>query len=170
MVKVLYNGDIQEEVLQGKKIAIIGYGSQGHSHALNLRESGFDVVVGVRPGSEGWARAEAAGITPLAPAEAAEGADVIGIFVPDQIQAKLYADVVAPALRPGAAVLFAHGFNIHYGLVEPPADVDVVMVAPKGPGHLVRRLYQQGAGVPGLIAVERDATGNAQALALAWAS
>jgi ketol-acid reductoisomerase len=167
---VLYDADADLSVLSGRRIAIIGYGSQGHAHALNLRDSGFDVVVGVRPGSAGWQRAEADGLAPVAPAEAVEGADVIGLFVPDQIQAQLWADVVAPALRPGTAALFAHGFNIHYGLIEPPADVDVIMVAPKGPGHLVRRLYQQGAGVPALIAVQQSASGRGRDLALAWAS
>ncbi len=149
--------------------AVRGYGSQGHAHALSLRDSGADVTVGVRPGSAGWSRAEDHGWTPQSPADAVEGADVIGLFVPDHVQRALWDEVVAPALRPGVTVLFAHGFNIHFGQIVPPGDVNVIMVAPKGPGHLVRRLYREGAGVPALVAVHQDATGDARALALAWA-
>ncbi len=169
MAKVYYESDGDFGALAGRRIAIIGYGSQGHAHALSLRDSGADVVVGVRPESEGWRRAEGHGFTPVTPAEAVEGADVIGLFVPDHVQGALWSEVIAPALRPGASVLFAHGFNIHFGQIAPPADVNVIMVAPKGPGHLVRRLYSEGAGVPALFAVYQDATGDAKALCLAWA-
>src|SRR4051794_10616676 len=133
MATLLYDADANPGLLEGRRIAVLGYGSQGHAHALNLRDGGADVVVGVRPGSEGWARAEKDGFEPRAPREAADGADIIGIFVPDHVQTELWESAVAPALRPGTTVLFAHGFNIHFGAVEPPADVDVIMVAPKGP-------------------------------------
>jgi ketol-acid reductoisomerase len=169
MAKVLYETDGDFGVLQHRKIAIIGYGSQGHAHALSLKDSGADVTVGVRPGSDGWRRAESHGWTPVAPEEAVQGADVIGVFVPDHVQRAVWDAVVAPVLRPGTTVLFAHGFTIHFGQITPPGDVNVVMVAPKGPGHLVRRLYNEGAGVPALIAVHQDATGEARAVALAWA-
>jgi ketol-acid reductoisomerase len=169
MPNVYYESDGDFGVLAGRKIAVLGYGSQGHAHSLNLKESGANITVGVRPGSDGWRRAESHGWTPAAPPDAVQGADVIGIFVPDHIQKSLWDDVVAPALRPGTTVLFAHGFNIHFGQVVPPQDVNVIMVAPKGPGHLVRRLYSEGAGVPALIAVYHDATGDAKAIALAWA-
>jgi ketol-acid reductoisomerase len=169
MAKVLYEADGDFDALRGKKIAIIGYGSQGHAHTLNLRESGADVTVGVRPGSAGWKRAEQHGLTPVTPAEAVVGADVIGIFVPDHVQKQVWEDVIAPTLKPGATVLFAHGFCIHFGQIVPPADVDVIMVAPKGPVHLVRRTYKEGAGVPALIAIYQDASGEAKTTALAWA-
>ncbi len=169
MPKLYYESDGDFSVLSGRKIAVIGYGSQGHAHALNLKESGATVTVGVRPGSDGWKRAEAHGWTPQAPADAVKDADVIGIFVPDHVQKQVWEDVVAPALRPGSTVLFAHGFCIHFGQIVPPADVNVIMVAPKGPGHLVRRLYSEGAGVPALIAIYQDATGDAKAISLAWA-
>jgi ketol-acid reductoisomerase len=169
MPKLYYESDGDFSALSGRKIAVLGYGSQGHAHALNLKESGASVTVGVRPGSDGWKRAEAHGWTPQAPADAVRDADVIGIFVPDHVQRQIWDDVVAPALRPGVTVLFAHGFCIHFGQIVPPADVNVIMVAPKGPGHLVRRLYTEGAGVPALIAIYQDATGDAKALALAWA-
>jgi len=169
MPKLYYESDGDFSVLSGRKIAVIGYGSQGHAHALNLKESGASVTVGVRPGSDGWKRAEAHGWTPQSPADAVKDADVIGIFVPDHVQKQVWDDVVAPALRPGSTVLFAHGFCIHFGQIVPPADVNVIMVAPKGPGHLVRRLYSEGAGVPALIAIYQDATGDAKAISLAWA-
>ncbi len=169
MPKLYYESDGDFSVLSGRKIAVIGYGSQGHAHALNLKESGASVTVGVRPGSDGWKRAEAHGWTPQSPADAVKDADVIGIFVPDHVQRQVWNDVVAPALRPGSTVLFAHGFCIHFGQIVPPADVNVIMVAPKGPGHLVRRLYSEGAGVPALIAIYQDATGDAKAISLAWA-
>ena len=163
MTKLYYDADADLSLLHGRRIAVIGYGSQGHAHALNLKESGCDVVVGVRPGSEGWARAEADGWQPQSPADAVVGADIIGIFVPDHIQVELWNDVILPALGPRSTVLFAHGFNIHFGTIVPPKDVDVIMVAPKGPGHLVRRLYSQGEGVPALIAMPagRDRRGAA---------
>jgi ketol-acid reductoisomerase len=170
MTKLYYDADADLSILRGRKIATLGYGSQGHAHALNLKESGCDVTVGVRPGSEGWARAEADGWTPKSPADAVADAEIIGIFVPDHVQAELWNSVVLPALRPRSTVLFAHGFNIHFGTIVPPKDVDVIMVAPKGPGHLVRRLYQNGEGVPALIAIEQDASGEAQQTALAWSS
>ena len=169
MPKLYYESDGDFSVLKGRKIAVIGYGSQGHAHALSLKDSGANVTVGVRPGSDGWRRAEAHGWTPQSPADAVEGADVIGLFVPDHIQKSVWETVIAPTLRPGTTVLFAHGFCIHFGQIVPPADVNVIMVAPKGPGHLVRRLYNDGAGVPALIAVYQDATGDARAIALAWA-
>ena len=169
MAKVYYESDGDLGVLLGRKIAIIGYGSQGHAHALSLRDSGADVTVGLRPGSEGWKRAESHGVTPVTPQEAVQDADVIGIFVPDHVQREVWDSVIAPALKPGMTVLFAHGFCIHFGQIVPPKDVNVIMVAPKGPGHLVRRLYTEGAGVPALIAIEQDPSGNARATALAWA-
>jgi ketol-acid reductoisomerase len=170
MTKVYYDADADRSLLAGKKIAIVGYGSQGHAHALNLKDSGFDVTVGVRPGSEGWKRAEDDGWAPASVADAVADADVIGILVPDHVVFDLWESTIAPALRPGSTVLFAHGFNIHFKAIAPRDDIDVIMVAPKGPGHLVRRLYAQGAGVPCLIAIDQDATGHAHGTALAWAS
>ncbi|MGA3219863.1 MAG: ketol-acid reductoisomerase, partial [Acidimicrobiales bacterium] len=152
-----------------RKVAIIGYGSQGHAHALNLRDSGVDVRVGLRPGSSSWAKAEAAGLRVMSPAEAAAEADVTMMLAPDTAQQEIYKEAVEPNLRPGDALMFAHGFNIRFGLIDPPEGVDVVMVAPKGPGHLVRRTYEGGGGVPSLLAVERDATGKAKALGLSYA-
>jgi len=169
MPKLYYESDGDFSAISGRKIAVLGYGSQGHAHALNLKESGATVTVGVRPGSDGWKRAESHGWTPQSPADAVKDADVIGIFVPDHVQKQVWDDVVAPALRPGSTVLFAHGFCIHFGQIVPPANVNVIMVAPKGPGHLVRRLYTEGAGVPALIAIYQDPSGDAKALALAWA-
>ncbi|WP_066365243.1 ketol-acid reductoisomerase [Neobacillus fumarioli] len=168
MVKVLYNGDIQEEVLQGKKIAVIGYGSQGHAHALNLKESGYDVVVGLREGKS-WEKAVEDGVDVRSVAEATAAADVVMILLPDEWQPKVYEESIKPNLKPGNALVFAHGFNIHFNQIVPPADVDVFLVAPKGPGHLVRRTYTEGAGVPALYAVYQDYTGQARDLALAYA-
>ncbi|MED4202373.1 ketol-acid reductoisomerase [Neobacillus mesonae] len=168
MAKVLYNGDIQEAVLQGKKIAIIGYGSQGHAHALNLKESGFDVVVGLRQGKS-WDKAVEDGIEVTTVAEATAQADVIMILLPDEMQPKVYNESIKPNLEAGNALVFAHGFNVHFNQIVPPADVDVFLVAPKGPGHLVRRTYTEGAGVPALYAVYQDYTGQAKDLALAYA-
>ncbi|WP_066306433.1 ketol-acid reductoisomerase [Bacillus sp. FJAT-29814] len=168
MAKVLYNGDIQEEVLQGKKIAIIGYGSQGHAHALNLKESGFDVVVGLRPGKS-WDKAVEDGVEVTTVAEATAQADVVMVLLPDEMQPKVYEESIKPNLKAGNALVFAHGFNIHFSQVVPPADVDVFLVAPKGPGHLVRRTYTEGAGVPALYAVYQDYTGQARDVALAYA-
>ncbi|GHI00681.1 ketol-acid reductoisomerase [Neobacillus kokaensis] len=168
MAKVLYNGDIQEAVLQGKKIAIIGYGSQGHAHALNLKESGFDVVVGLRQGKS-WDKAVEDGVEVTTVAEATAQADVIMILLPDEMQPKVYNESIKDNLEAGNALVFAHGFNVHFNQIVPPADVDVFLVAPKGPGHLVRRTYTEGAGVPALYAVYQDYTGQAKDLALAYA-
>jgi ketol-acid reductoisomerase len=170
MTKVYYDADADRSLLEGKKITIVGYGSQGHAHALNLKDSGFDVTIGIRPGSEGWKRAEDDGWAPKSVADAVEGADVVGILVPDHVAFDLWESTIEKALKQGATVLFAHGFSIHFKAISPRADLDVIMVAPKGPGHLVRRLYAQGAGVPCLIAVAQDASGKARGTALAWAS
>lgn len=169
MAKLYYDSDASMESLQGKKVAIIGYGSQGHAHALNLKESGVDVVIGLYKGSKSWERAERAGLEVLDAASAAAEADVIMILVPDEKQGKLYKDCIEPNLAEGKALVFAHGFNIHYGQIQPPTYVDVFMVAPKGPGHMVRRQYTEGAGVPCLIAVHQNYSGNAKELALAYA-
>ena len=168
MVKVLYNGDIQEDVLQGKKIAIIGYGSQGHAHALNLKESGFDVVVGLREGKS-WDKAVEDGVDVRTVAEATALAEVVMVLLPDEMQPKVYEESIKPNLEAGNSLVFAHGFNIHFNQIVPPADVDVFLVAPKGPGHLVRRTYTEGAGVPALYAVYQDYTGQAREVALAYA-
>jgi len=167
MSKVLYEKDIQTEILQEKKIAVIGYGSQGHAHSLNLRESGFDVVIGLRPGKS-QEKAEEDGFTVLNVADAVSQSDVVMVLLPDESQAAVYQDSIEPNLKEGDALVFAHGFNVHYGQIVPPANVDVFLVAPKGPGHLVRRTYQEGAGVPALYGVYQDVTGNARALALAY--
>lgn len=169
MVKMYYDKDANFDLLKGKTVAIIGYGSQGHAHALNLQESGANVVVGLYEGSKSKAKAEAAGLKVMNTADAAKVADVIMILIPDEKQAATYKNDIAPYLQAGNALAFAHGFNIHFGQIVPPADVDVFMVAPKGPGHLVRRVYTEGAGVPMLIAVHQDATGKAHDLALAYA-
>lgn len=163
-----YNNDINEATLQGKKIAVIGYGSQGHAHAQNLNESGFDVTVGIRPGKS-FDKAEQDGLTVKTVKEAAAEADVIMILLPDERQKAVYEEEIAPGLQAGNALVFAHGFNVHFGQIVPPADVDVFLVAPKGPGHLVRRTYEAGAGVPALFGIFQDATGNAKDLALAYA-
>ncbi len=164
-----YDDAASLDLLTGKTVAVIGYGSQGHAHARNLSDSGVDVVVGLYEGSKSRADAEEAGLRVASVAEAAKQADVIMILVPDQTQARLYHEEILPGLEAGNALFFAHGFNIHFAQIEPPADVDVCMVAPKGPGHLVRRVYTEGAGVPCLFAVHQDATGNARDLALAYA-
>ncbi|MBM7601844.1 ketol-acid reductoisomerase [Virgibacillus halotolerans] len=168
MSKVLYEQDIQTEVLREKKIAIVGYGSQGHAHALNLRDSGYDVVIGLRPGKS-QAKAEEDGFTVLSVADAVKESDVVMILLPDEGQTKVYYESIQPNLEAGNAIAFAHGFNIHFSQIVPPFDVDVFLVAPKGPGHLVRRTYEEGAGVPALYGVEQDVTGNAKAIALAYA-
>ena len=167
--KVYYDNDADLTLLEGKKLAVIGYGSQGHAHALNLRDSGMDVRVGLRPGSKRWKQAEEAGLTVKTVEEAAKEADVIMILINDEVQGDVYRESIAPNLEPGNALAFGHGFSIHFGQVKPPEGVDVFMVAPKGPGHLVRRVYQEGKGVPCLIAVQKDATGKARDLAMAWA-
>ncbi|KOX03919.1 ketol-acid reductoisomerase [Streptomyces sp. NRRL B-1140] len=166
---MFYDADADLSIIQGRKVAVIGYGSQGHAHALSLRDSGVDVRVGLHEGSKSKAKAEEQGLRVVSPSEAAAEADVIMILVPDPIQAQVYEEHIAPNLNDGDALFFGHGLNIRYGFIKPPAGVDVCMVAPKGPGHLVRRQYEEGRGVPCIAAVEQDATGNAFALALSYA-
>ena len=167
--KIFYQSDCNLSLLDGKTIAIIGYGSQGHAHALNLKDSGCDVIVGLYEGSKSWAKAEAQGFKVYTAAEAAKRADIIMILINDEKQAAMYKKDIAPNLEAGNMLMFAHGFAIHFGQIIPPADVDVTMIAPKGPGHTVRSEYQAGKGVPCLVAVEQDATGKAKDLALAYA-
>ena len=169
MAELFYDDDADLSIIQGRKVAVIGYGSQGHAHALSLRDSGVDVRVGLHEGSKSKAKAEEQGLRVVTPAEAAAEADVIMILIPDPIQAKVYEESIAPNLKDGKALFFAHGFNVRFGFIKPPAGVDVALVAPKGPGHLVRRQYEEGRGVPAIAAVEQDATGNAFALALSYA-
>jgi ketol-acid reductoisomerase len=169
MTKVLWDDDANPRALEGKRIAVLGYGSQGRAHALNLRDSHLNVSVGLRRGGPSWKQAEQDGWTPVAPCDAAEDADVIVMLAPDPAQPPLYQNEVAPNLRAGGMLLFSHGFNIHYGQIRPPQDVDVTMVAPKGPGNLVRRQYEAGRGVPCLLAVHRDASGHAHDRTLAYA-
>ena len=166
---VLYEKDADRSLIAGRKVAIIGYGSQGHAHALNLKDSGIDVRVGLREGSSSRAKAEAAGLRVTTVAEATSEADVIMILLPDTEQKSVYEADIEPNLSDGDALLFAHGFNIRFGQIRPPAGIDVGMVAPKGPGHLVRRTYESGGGVPALIAVSQDESGKARSLALAYA-
>ncbi len=166
---VYYEKDADRSIILGKKVAIIGYGSQGHAHALNLKESGAQVVIGLREGSKSKAKAEAAGLKVMGMGEAAKWANVIMMTVPDTEQKAIYDEFIRPNLRKGKALAFAHGFNIRFKRIRPPKTVDVIMIAPKGPGHLVRRTYTEGGGVPALIAVENDASGQAQALALSYA-
>ncbi|MGW2019394.1 ketol-acid reductoisomerase [Streptomyces sp. NPDC001927] len=169
MAELFYDADADLSIIQGRKVAVIGYGSQGHAHALSLRDSGVDVRVGLHEGSKSKAKAEEQGLRVVTPAEAAAEADVIMILIPDPIQAKVYEESIAPNLKDGKALFFAHGFNVRFGFIKPPAGVDVALVAPKGPGHLVRRQYEEGRGVPAIAAVEQDATGGAFALALSYA-
>ena len=169
-MKIYYDKDADLSIIRGKKVAILGYGSQGHAHANNLKDSGVNVVVGLRPGSSSAVKAKNAGLEVQEPAQAVQGADVVMVLVPDEHQARLYRDEIAPNIKKGAALAFAHGFNIHFGQIEPRADLDVIMIAPKGPGHLVRSTYTQGGGVPSLIAVHQDASGKAKAIALSYAS
>ncbi|WP_445360556.1 ketol-acid reductoisomerase [Microbulbifer sp. EKSA005] len=170
-MQVYYDKDCDLSLIQGKTVAIIGYGSQGHAHANNLKDSGVaNVVVGLREGSASWKKAEGAGLKVAEVVDAVKDADVVMILAPDEYQANIYKEQVAPNLKSGVALAFAHGFNVHFELIEPPADVDVIMVAPKGPGHTVRSTYLEGGGVPTLIAVYQDATGKAKDLALSYAS
>ncbi len=166
---IYYDDAADLSLLEGKKVAVLGYGSQGHAHALNLRSSGIDVRVGLREGSGSWAKAEAAGLKVATIAQASSEADVIMVLLPDTEQGSIYAEHIAPNLRDGDSLAFAHGFNIHFGQVRPPKGVDVWMIAPKGPGHLVRRTFEEGGGVPALVAVQQDATGKAKEVALAYA-
>src|SRR6201747_1195491 len=170
-MRVYYDRDADVNLIKGKKVAIIGFGSQGHAHALNLKDSGQkDIVIGLRPGSAGVAKAEAAGFKVMDPAEAAKWADVVMVLTPDEGQGDLYREKLAPNMKEGAALAFAHGLNVHFNLLDPRADIDVFMIAPKGPGHTVRGEYQKGGGVPCLVAVERNPSGNALEIALSYAS
>ena len=170
-MRVYYDRDADLNLIKGKKVAIIGYGSQGHAHAMNLRDSGVkDVVVALRPGSASAKKAEGAGFKVMTPAEAAKWADIVMVLTPDELQAKLYADDLRPNMRENTAIAFAHGFNIHFKLVEARPDMDVFMIAPKGPGHTVRSEYQRGGGVPCLVAVDQNPSGNALEIALSYAS
>lgn len=171
MMRVFYDSDANLNLIKERNVLIVGYGSQGHAHANNLNDSGVkNVKVGLREGSSSRAKAEAAGLVCVTPSEGAAWADLVMILVPDELQADLWRDELAAHMKPGAALAFAHGLNIHFGLIEPPASLDVIMIAPKGPGHLVRSEYIKGAGVPTLIAVHQDASGNAQDIALAYAA
>jgi ketol-acid reductoisomerase len=169
MAKLYYDLDANWDVIQDKKIAVIGYGSQGHAHALNMHDYGLDVTVGLYEGSKSWEKAQSEGLKVAVVSDAVAGADVVMILIPDEKQGQVYRDYIEPNLKAGAALVFAHGFSIHFNQIVPPANVDVFMVAPKGPGHLVRREYQNGKGVPCLMAVHQNYTGNAQELALAYA-
>ena len=170
MAKIFYQQDCNIDLLKGKTIAVIGYGSQGHAHALNAHESGLDVIVGLYEGSKSWAKAEAAGLKVATVAEAAIAADLVMILLPDEKQSAIYYESIAPYMTAGKILAFAHGFNIHFGQIKPPADVDVIMIAPKGPGHTVRSEYLEGKGVPCLAAVHQDASGRAMEYALAYAA
>ena len=167
MAKIITSGDVG--LLSGK-VAVIGFGSQGHAHALNLRDSGVDVTVGLREGSPSWAEVEEAGLSVQTIPDAVRGAQLVSLLLPDQHQPQVYDEWIAPSLEPGAVLLFAHGFNVHYNRIKPPAGHDVVMVAPKGPGHIVRRIFTEGKGTPALIAVAQDASGSARDVALAYAA
>jgi ketol-acid reductoisomerase len=169
MAHVYYDSDANLDLIQQKRIAIIGYGSQGHAHALNLRDNGCDVVVGLPSGSKSRAKAEASGLRVLTPAEAAQQADVIMILIPDETHREVFERDIRPGLAPGKMLMVAHGFSLHFAQIVPPADIDVTMVAPKGPGHMVRQVFEEGGGVPALWAVFQDATGQAQELALSYA-
>jgi len=167
--KTYYNGDADLSLLAGKTVSVIGYGSQGHAHALNLKDSGVNVVVGLRKESSSWSDAESEGLTVMETADAAKAGDIVMVLIPDQHQGDVYKESIEPNLESGNALMFAHGFNIHFDQIVPPENVDVFMVAPKGPGHLVRRVFTEGSGVPCLFAVYRDATGTAKETALAYA-
>ena len=169
-MNVYYDKDADLKIIKGKQVAILGYGSQGHAHANNLKDSGVSVVVGLRPGSSSEVKAKKAGLTVKPVVDAIKGADVVMVLVPDEHQAKLYRESIESNIKQGAALAFAHGFNIHFGQIEPRNDLDVIMIAPKGPGHLVRSTYTQGGGVPSLIAIHQNASGKAKELALSYAS
>ena len=169
MAKLYYDNQADLGRLKNRTVAIIGYGSQGHAHALNLKESGVNVVVGLYPGSKSWAKAQSDGLTVMSVADAAKAGDIIMNLTPDTVQAKVYREDIAPHLKAGKTLMFAHGFNIRFGQIVAPAGIDVSMVAPKAPGHRVREVYTQGGGVPALVAVHQDASGNAMADALAYA-
>jgi len=168
-MKVLYDNDADQGVIQGRRVAVIGYGSQGHAHANNLRDSGVDVVVGLRKESSSWGKAENAGLAVATVPDAVSGADVVMMLVPDELQPDLFKSEIVPNLKSGAALAFAHGFSVHFGFIEPSEEVDVIMIAPKGPGHLVRSTYVEGGGVPCLIAIKQDATNIARDIALSYA-
>ena len=168
-ITIYTNDDIKPGAIAGQRIAVIGYGSQGRAHAQNLKDSGHDVVVGVRQGGTGWKHATADGVPTAEPAEAVRGADIIAILTPDMIQNEVYRDIIEPNAKPGAALLFAHGFSIIYDRITPRDDMDVILVAPKGPGDLVRREFARGRGVPSLFAIEKDATGKARDRAMGYA-
>jgi ketol-acid reductoisomerase len=170
MANVYYEKDCDLSLIKDRKIAVIGYGSQGHAHALNLHDSGCDVRVGLRASSSSWDKVKADGLKVMTPREAAQDADIIMILTPDETQSATYYSEIHESMSAGKVLAFAHGFNIHYGQIEPPADVDVIMIAPKGPGHMVRRVFLEGSGVPCLIAIHQDATGKAKDVALAWAA
>lgn len=169
MVKMFYDHDGNLSLLEGKKVAVLGYGSQGHAQAQNLKDSGGDVIIGLRKGSKSWPVAEQDGFEVYTVKEAAEKADFIQILIPDEKQADVYKEEILPGLKAGKVLCFSHGFNVHFGQIKAPEGVDVIMVAPKGPGHMVRRLYNEGTGIPGLVAVEQDASGKALDIALAYA-
>ncbi|AAR35285.1 ketol-acid reductoisomerase [Geobacter sulfurreducens] len=169
-MKIYYDKDCNQSVLKGKRVAVIGYGSQGHAHANNLKDSGVDVVVGLKADSSSVAKATGAGLTVLPTADAVKGADVVMILLPDEIQGDVYREEVGPYLKQGAYLAFGHGFNIHFGQITPRPDINVIMAAPKGPGHLVRHEYTRGGGVPCLIAIHHDPSGNSRDVALAYAS
>jgi ketol-acid reductoisomerase len=169
-ITVYYDKDADLSLIRSRKVTILGYGSQGHAHALNLKDSGVDVTVALRKGSKSWAKAETAGLKVKEVADAVKGADLVMILAPDQDQKKIYEESVAPNLKQGGVLAFAHGFNIHFQLIEPRPDLDVIMVAPKGPGHTVRSTFTQGGGVPSLIAIHQDASGKAKQIALSYAS
>lgn len=169
-MRVYYDRDADVNLIKGKKVAVIGFGSQGHAHAMNMRDSGVkDVVIGLRPGGS-WAKAEAAGFQVMSPADAAKWADVVMVLTPDELQGDLYRDHLHANMKAGAAIAFAHGLNVHFNLIEPRSDIDVFMIAPKGPGHTVRSEYQKGGGVPCLVAVHQNPSGNALEIALSYAS
>jgi ketol-acid reductoisomerase len=168
-MKIFYDKDADLSLIKGKKVTIVGYGSQGHAHANNLKDSGIKVTVGVRESGASWKKAKAAGLTVKEVGAAVKGADMVMVLIPDELQAEIYHREIEPNIKKGAALAFAHGFNIHFGQIEPRKDLDVIMVAPKGPGHLVRSTYTQGGGVPSLIAVHQDATGKARDMALSYA-